>query len=198
MAGTELEAAIKRQHQAGDMRGAVELALDGYARELMGFLFNRLRDADDAAEVFSRVCEDIWRGIAAFRWHSSFRTWMYVLARNAAHRYQQQRRRDGRRVGLSQISELVARHRTTTLVHLRTEAKDALAELRATLDPDDQTLLLLRVKRALSWNEVALVMEGAEQLEADELARAAARYRQRFAALKRRLKQMAREAGLLG
>ena len=50
------------------------------ATRVLGYLIATLDDRDDAAEVFSVLSEDLWRGIAAFGWRSSFRTWMYTLA----------------------------------------------------------------------------------------------------------------------
>ena len=47
--------------------------------------------------------------------------------------------------------------RTTTALHLRSEVKDQVSRLRERLEPDEQTLLILRVDRALSWREVAHV-----------------------------------------
>jgi RNA polymerase sigma-70 factor (ECF subfamily) len=191
-----LEATIREHHERGDHRAAVTAALEGYGREVMGFLFVRLRDEARAADVFSQLGEDVWKGIGGFGWRSSFRTWLYVLARNAAYREEQHAKKN-RNVPLSEISDVVQRVRTETLPYLRTEAKDRLQELRASLDPEDQQLLVLRIKRRLSWKEIAAIMSGTEDLDDEEVARASARYRQRFKKLKDRLRDQAEQAGLL-
>lgn len=41
--------------------------------------------------------------------------------------------------------------RTRTAEYLRTEVKDRIAKLRDSLDPEDRTLLILRVDRKLGW-----------------------------------------------
>lgn len=62
--------------------------------------------------------------------------------------------------------------------------------MRARLDPDEQTLLILRVDRNLSWKDVAAVMsEPGHELDA-------AAVRKRFARLKAKLHRMARREGL--
>ncbi len=190
-----LEQKIRQRCEAGDVEGAVTVALEGYGREVMGFLYARTRDETAAGDVFSLLAEDLWKGLPGFSWRSSFRTWMYVLARNAAYRHR--KKRGPAPVGLSKVSKVAQRIRTETQHYLRTEAKEQLAELRGALDPEDQQIIVLRTKRGLRWNEVAAVMIGDDDLESAEVQRAAARYRQRYKKLKERLRARAREAGLL-
>jgi RNA polymerase sigma-70 factor (ECF subfamily) len=175
---------IRQRHEQGDPRGAAAAAVEGYGPELFGFLVASLGSEADAQDVFSQVCEDLLRGLPRFEWRSSFRTWVYRLARAAMARHlRAPARRAGRRVPLSQISEPEARARTETLPHLRTEAKDALARVRDALDPDDRMLLVLRIDRRLAWNEIAGIL-GDGDLAGAPLEREAARLRKRFQALK--------------
>jgi RNA polymerase sigma-70 factor, ECF subfamily len=188
----DIEAILRAHHDAGRHEEMLTAALHTYSREVMGFLLVRLRDETMAGDVFSILCEDLWRGLAGFTWRSSFRTWMYVLARNAAHRYTKATAAERERhAPLSQISEVAAAARTETLSYLRTEAKDRFAEVRERLDPLERQLLVLRVSRRLSWNEVAAILEGDARLDDAALAGAAARYRQRFRTLKQRLRELA-------
>jgi RNA polymerase sigma-70 factor (ECF subfamily) len=70
--------------------------------------------------------------------------------------------------------------------------------LRERLDPEDQTLLILHVDRALTWPEIALVLhDEAAPLEGAEHGRAAARLRKRFERVKAEFRRLAREEGLL-
>jgi DNA-directed RNA polymerase specialized sigma24 family protein len=98
---------------------------------------------------------------------------------------------------LSKMSEVAERVRSRTLPHLRTEVKDRFAELREELDPDDQALLILRINRKLSWNEIAHVMAENEMSDEAELKRATANLRQRFQKIKRTMRTLAEERGLL-
>ncbi|MFN0252360.1 MAG: hypothetical protein ACKV2T_36125 [Kofleriaceae bacterium] len=62
---------------------------------------------------------------------------------------------------------------------------DASPEIRATLEPDDQMLLGLRVDRDLAWPEIATIL-GAE----------APALRKRYERLTKRLRDLARERGI--
>lgn len=193
------EARIAERLEASDLHGAITIALQAYGPEIIGFLLARERDETAASEVYSAFCEDLWRGIGGFRRESSFRSWAYALARNAAHR----RRSDPfakRGVPLSQVPaiyELAEKIRTTTLLHLRTEVRDAVTRLRERLDVEDQELLVLRVNREMSWKEIAVVFQGVDAPPA-AITRKAASLRKRFERVKGRLRDLAREEGLLG
>ena len=75
--------------------------------------------------------------------------------------------------------------------------QERVAELRESLEPDDQTLLILRVNRALSWKDVAMVLEAIPPDDEAGLDRGAARVRQRFQAIKKRVRELAKRHGLL-
>jgi RNA polymerase sigma-70 factor, ECF subfamily len=175
--------------------------LERYGPELFGYLVAVARSEADAADAFSLLSEDLWRGIGGFRWQASVRTWAYVLARNALRRTLRAPHRRAGWVPLSdapEIYELAERVRTGTLEYLRTDVKDQFAELRRTLDPQDQDLLILRVGRQMSWNEIAQILCAADRPDDEALAREAARLRKRFERAKRALSELAKERGLTG
>src|SRR5207344_2871030 len=97
----------------------------------------------------------------SFAWRCSARGWAYTLARNAARRHAKSEKRRRALVvplpeGLS--SQVAAQTRTRTETYLRTDVKNRMQELRQQLPAEDQQLLILRVKRELSWTEIAMVM----------------------------------------
>lgn len=197
-----VERRIRARLDAGDRDGAATALLEGYGREVLGFLIARLRDRDAASEVFSQFTEDLWKGLDGFRWQCAARVWAYTLARHAASRHiKDARRRRARNVGLSRAGPLSAieeRIRTATMNAARTEARSRLAQLRESLPGDDQTVLLLRVNRRLGWREIAQVMAGADRDASDEaLEKEAARLRKRFQLAKDKLRRMAVEQGLV-
>jgi RNA polymerase sigma-70 factor (ECF subfamily) len=176
----------------GDLAAAAELVMRGYGPEILGYLHAVLRDPDVAGDVFSQLAEDLWRGLPAFRRESTLRTWAYKLAWHAASRARDeayQRRR--RRLATHDLSSLAEEVRSRTAAHLRTEVKDRFAELRAGLEPEEQTLLILRVDRDLSWREIAGILSG-PGAPVEEAA-----VRKRFERLKDKLAERARAAGLL-
>jgi len=197
-----LERRIRGYCEAGDQKRAATALLEGYGREVLGFLIARLRDRDAATEVFSQFTEDLWKGLGGFRWQCSARVWSYTLARHAASHYiHDVRRRRGRNVPLSRAGPLSAieeKIRTATFTAARTEARSRVARLRESLPVEDQTLLILRVNRKLDWKEIAQVMayEG-ERVEDDVLAKEAVRLRKRYQLAKDKLRRMALEQGLI-
>jgi RNA polymerase sigma-70 factor (ECF subfamily) len=192
----ELEHRIQKLLAGGDLRGAATKAIEGYGPEVFGFLATLVRDPSDASDVFSQACEDLWQGLARFERRCSMRTWFYTLARHAAARFRRApHRRAGRRVPLSEVTEVANRVRTGTLRYLRTEAKDGVAKIRDALQEDDRTLLVLRVDRGLSWKDIARVL-AADDPSDPVLDREAARLRKRFQIVKGEIRSRAKEAGL--
>jgi RNA polymerase sigma-70 factor (ECF subfamily) len=191
------EEQIKALLGVGDLQGAATRTIEHYGPELLGFLVTLLRSEQDASEVFSQSCEDLWRGLQHFEGRSAVRTWFYKLGRHAAARFRRSPYHRGpRHAGLSEAQELAERVRTQTLSYLRTTAKDGITAIRDSLEEQDQALLVLRVDRDMSWNDIARVLE--LDGESDEgLARAAAKLRKRFQVLKDEIRQRARAAGLL-
>ena len=200
-ASKEVEKDIELACDAGDYDTAATLAIQHYGREILGFLVVRMRSEDEASEVFSSFSEDFWKGLPKFQWRCTARTWAYKLARHAAVRHREAaRRKEDRNVPLSRASKLsraVARVRTATLAHLRTEVKSRFQELREQLPPEDQTILILRVDRRMSWLELAEVMFPGDEADEAGLKKEAARLRKRFQAAKERLRAMAEAEGLL-
>lgn len=196
-----LEGQIRAHCEAQQWGPAATAALRGYGPEVLGYLSAMCRTETDAAEVFSIFCEDMWKGLPRFRWQSSFRTWAYTLARHALYRLGRdpQRRRE-RNVAPSdspEVLELAEQVRTTTMIHLRTETKNKFTALREQLDPDDRTLLILRVDRKLAWNEIAAIMANEDDPTPEQLRRGAATLRKRFERAKERLRKLAADQRLI-
>lgn len=198
----QLESQLKQQWDAGEMVGAATHAIEAYGPEILGYLVAVLRNHGDAEEAFSTFCEALWKEIERFRWECSFRTWAYALARHAAsHLRRAPHRRPGRAIPLSrspEVYEVAQRVRTATLEFLRTSTKDRFARLREQLDPEDQTLFILRLNRRMSWNDIARIMSrDAGELSSEQLSRASASLRKRFERAKQRLRQLAIEHELI-
>lgn len=191
------EAAMREAHRRGDLDGVAQAALERYQTELFSFLCARLGSESDAHDVFSQLTEDMWRGLESFRWQCSLRTWLYTLARNAAIRFERSpANQPARWRSVSGMPEAAVTDRSRTRPYLRTDVKDRFAALRATLTPDEQTLLVLRIDRGMGWDDVARVLHDCEADPA-ALRRHATNLRQRFRQLKDRLRERAREEGLL-
>ena len=196
------EQAIRSAFQAGAHDLAATQAIELYGHEIFSFIGSQLREPHAASDAFSDFSELFWRTLPRFEWRCSLRTWMYLLARRALSRErrdaQKRNRRETELSRPSALREAVVRARTQTAAHLRTAVKDQFQSLRAELSEEDQIVLVLRVDRGLSWNELAEVMLGGEQTPTPaQLATEAARLRKRFQLAKEQLRKRAEEAGLV-
>jgi RNA polymerase sigma-70 factor (ECF subfamily) len=170
----------------------VTIAVRGYGPQILGYLQAVLRSTDDGAEAFSRFCEDVWVGIDSYQQRSTFKAWAYTVAWHAALRVvQDPERKRGRPLVTAEAEQLAAEVRSLTAPHLITDNKDRVAALRRALDPAEQTLLILRLDRNLSWHEIGEVLAA----EGEEVGEAA--LRKRFERIKERLRELAITEGLL-
>jgi RNA polymerase sigma-70 factor (ECF subfamily) len=194
-----LETQLKTLCDGGDYPAATTITIEKYGPEILGYLVAVGRTESDAADAFSLFSEDLWRGIEKFRWEASMRTWAYTLARNALRRLVRTPDRKARKVPLSrspEVLDMAEKVRTQTMDYLRTEVKDQVAELRKELDPEDQTLFVLRISRQMSWVEIARVMSEDAEADEAEIKKLSAKYRKRFERAKNTLAELVRERGL--
>jgi len=185
MGTTQLEIAIRERFDANDLRAAATLAIEAYGGEVCGYLAAVLADEEQAREVFAETAAELWRDLSRFRWEASLRTWIYTLARHrlAAHLGRRARQPIAALSEVMDSSVLQAKPRTTTPPWKRTEVKDAVSRLRSRLPADDQTLLILRVDRGMSWREIAHVLGEAREPT----------LRKRFERIKKQLRDLAQK-----
>jgi RNA polymerase sigma-70 factor, ECF subfamily len=190
----DLELSLSLLLERGDREQAMTLAWRGYGPELLGYLASILHDEEDAREVLAQVSERLWKGLGGFRGESTFRGWAYRVAWTSALLYLRRRgRRRERRLDTTEGDELLPmRAREATPPHRQTTVRDRVAALRLRLEPEEQTLLTLRVDRGLSWAEIAHVLSDEEQGRLEEPA-----LRKRFERVKRKLRDLALAEGLL-
>jgi RNA polymerase sigma-70 factor, ECF subfamily len=193
----EIERSVRDACERQAYSEAVEAVVRGYGPEVFGFLVATNKSEQNASDIFSDFCMALVRGLPSFRFHSSARTWAYALARNAAHHFRRDTGRAvKRRAAGDALEDLAAAVRTSTLTFLRTERRTRLQELRDALPPEDRELLVLRVDRGLSWEEVASAFHDGEPLVGEALAKACQRLRKRFQLVKDALREKARREGL--
>jgi len=194
----QIDRLIRDAFDARSLERAATLTIEYYGPELLGFLTSHLHDPEAASEVFADFSEALWKALPAFEWRCSIRTFAYKLARRTAGHYRKGARRRERLQLHPELSGAVDRLRTATAAYKRTDIQLRFQELRAKLSEEDQMLLVLRVDRRLSWNELAEVAL-AEEVSPDpkRLKAEAARLRKRFQLAKERLRTLVEEAGLL-
>jgi RNA polymerase sigma-70 factor, ECF subfamily len=191
---TDLDERIRVLLSTRQIEAATTLALRELGPEILGFLSGVLGN-DDGDEVFSTFSEHLWRSLEGFEGRCKLRTWTYVLARHEISRFRRGARRhvEGR-VPISELGEVLEAVRKTrsTLVGAR---RRTLTRLRDELPIEDRTLLILRVDRDLSFDDIALAFaDDPEAFSDDDRKRESARLRKRFQLVKQRLVARARDA----
>lgn len=176
--------------ERGDVKDAVTAVLQAHGPEVIGYLENVLGDADDARDVFQKAAEDLWNWIPGFR-GGSLRAACYRIAWHAAARFRREAWRRRRERMHTTMASRIAASITSPESRLATRPRDRLERLRESLEPEERTLLILRLDREMSWSEVAEVLSS----EGDPVDAAAAR--KRFERVKDKLARLAKEQGLL-
>ena len=169
---------------------ATELAIRTYGSELIGWLCAMLASDADAYDAFSWLSEQLWKSLPRYEGRCSLRAWCYMLARQAVAR--QKSAPESREQPVSRLSsvDVAVDHVWSTTRREQVRIDDVYTEIRKTLEPDDEILLILRVDRDLAWRDIAMVLLGAEATE-DELTRKAAALRKQFERIKVYLRELA-------
>jgi RNA polymerase sigma-70 factor (ECF subfamily) len=188
------EADLQVALDAADYAKATRLMLLAYGNEVYDLLHALHRDGADADDAFSLFAEGLWQSMPRFERRCSPRTWAYAIARRAPLR---QRRAEPVLRLTPELADLAERLRTETSPLFRTERRSRLLELRDALPEDDRLVLMLRVDRRLTWDELVVVLHGDTSLDEEGRVREAARLRKRFQLVRERLREAARRAGLL-
>lgn len=192
MSDADFEARVADLLAAGKTDDAAEVALRQLGPSVLGYLRAVVNDTDDADDAFARFAETLWSSLGGFRRECSVRTWTHRIAWQAARRVLQDPYRRRRiPLGSSSAANIAAEIRSTSSLEREATAPTRAARLRAELTPEEHTMVILRFDRGFSWSEVA------EALAADGESVDEATLRKRFERLKKRLRELAVDEGLL-
>ena len=204
MAPEQLERLLKdlaegRAHDMPEMEELITSALEIYGDSIRDRLKGRYKDVQLAEEVFSHFTIRLIECIDKFQAIGSLHAWLRTVADNVANDYDRKRKRN--REQADETLDMTAgaslwSTRTATKPWKRTTAKDKLSEVRNQLSADEQRLLVLRVDRRLSWNDVANAWTPAPGNE-EEIKKLAGTLKKRFSRLQDKLKNEFRKAGMI-
>lgn len=183
----ELDAKVRAYIARGQADRATEKILREYGTELARYLRSQLASDADAQEAFSRMSEELWRSLARFDGRCSTRTWCYMLARHSAIyiRTLPRHQREQLVSSIPSVQQAATEMFSQSLVE-GDHQHEVYVEAKEALDPDDRTLLVLRIDRNLAWREIAVVLLGEAASEA-ELAKKSAALRKQFERVKAEL-----------
>ena len=183
----QIETGVVGAIDRGNVDEAASLAIRKYGPQIFGYLAAMLGDEDEAADAFAEFSERVWRALPGFRRAASLRTWAYRVAWSCAQdALRDPFRRRAHTLSTAARSRLAAPH-SSCPAWRRSSAQQQLIALRRHLRPCEQTLLVLRLDRGLSWREVAAVLADGDAPPPSEAA-----LRKRFEALKDKLRGLMR------
>lgn len=194
-----IDARIVDHIEAGELNEAAEVAIAEYGPSIFGMFMGVFHDEANAQDAFQRFSLQLWKSLPSFQGRSQFYTWAFTIARRSMSRmFERPELRVEQRLGTLQERNLQARWtRTATAEWRNTESRDRFEEMCAALDPEERTLVMLRIGQEMSWKEIAAVTaDEAEALDKKALSRRAASLRKRFERVKNTMREaMARPSG---
>jgi RNA polymerase sigma-70 factor (ECF subfamily) len=185
------EADIDALLLAGDAKRAAEEAIRAYGPSVLGLLHRLLARPELADDAFSLFAEQLWSSMATFERRATMRTWCFRLARNVAITVQRESwQRNRRRLATTEAERIAEDVRTKSALRLERQSQ-VVTRLARHFSLDEQTLLSLRVDQRMTWDEIAEVLSSPEEPVG------APALRKRFERLTEKLRDLARDEGLL-
>lgn len=177
------------EHDAADVRAALagdatafRRLVERYASRILAVVGQLISDRGEAEDVTQEVFFKVYRKLGSFRQESSFYTWLYRVAINAATDRRKRRRRDTLHCG-DEAARLAVSETTAPSddplgrEELAREVRAAVADL-----PDKyRTILLLREFDGLAYEDIAAALGCSLGTVESRLFRARARLREKIA-----------------
>ncbi|HLL85235.1 MAG TPA: hypothetical protein VK420_21370 [Longimicrobium sp.] len=188
-----LDERIREHLEEKDNHGAAELACSHHGAEILGWLCAVLLDNESAKTTYDAFKAELATELWTFRGEYPVRISMYSLARKLAMKNVRPPSRVDSPIGAS-----VGPTRSQEDGQARTPQDlnaSALVRMREVLEPEERMILVLRVDRGMSWEDVARVMENPPTQAT--LRECATRLRRYFQRTKERLRELAARQGLL-
>ncbi|MCC7042414.1 MAG: sigma-70 family RNA polymerase sigma factor [Acidobacteria bacterium] len=150
--GADSDEALVDRAKRGDQEG-IRLLVEKYERRVIGLGWGLLGSRQDAEDVAQEAFLRAFRSIGSFRGQSSFRTWLFQIAINAARTYRRTRegRHEDAKGGAMDFDTTAAAGSLERAVIARDRVRRALATLPAEL----REAVVLRDVNGLDYREIA-------------------------------------------
>jgi RNA polymerase sigma-70 factor (ECF subfamily) len=155
-APANLDEVLVQRARTGDSRAFDEL-YQRYQREIRAFLMNRVRgDFAMAEDLTSEVFTKLFRFLDQYRAGSSFRGWLYQIARNTAIDHaRRSRARVTTTTSLDDAESIASSMEALDAQAIAAEARESLLRALAILPPGPRRIVELRLK-GFGPNEIAV------------------------------------------
>ncbi len=160
------DARILRGLRAG-IEAAYEELIAQYQQPVYSVAYRLLGSPADASDVVQEVFLKVFRGVGAFREHSSLRTWIYRITVNEAHNHHRWFSRHCRgEVALEEAAErsmalesAADRGRSPFDRVVESENRTLIEEALSHINPVFRTAVVLRDIENLSYEEIAEILQ---------------------------------------
>jgi RNA polymerase sigma-70 factor (ECF subfamily) len=152
LASTLSDEELMRRYQSGD-EAAFEEIYSRYGKKIYGFLIRRLRQPDDAAELFQETFLRLHKGRSLYRPEMPFKAWVYTISNNLVRDKLRSKARSGASEvltdGKDRIEETVldGRHKLVSFKEVFTKLTD-----------DQKEAVILSRFQGLGYEEIGRVM----------------------------------------
>jgi RNA polymerase sigma-70 factor, ECF subfamily len=121
-----------------------------------GIALRITNNREDAQEATQNVFLNLYKNIKKFQFRSSFKTWLYRIAVNAAINVYKKRAKDtGKRVDYDVVDKIEEVKDPAKEAVDRHDSKERIASLLEKLNPDQRACIVLREIEGLSYKEIA-------------------------------------------
>jgi RNA polymerase sigma-70 factor (ECF subfamily) len=168
-AAAELDWALVQRVQTGDVRAFDQLILK-YRERLFAIVYNLTSNREDASDLTQEAFIKAFRSIGHFKGQSSFFTWLYRIAVNAALTHLKRNRLRkffsfenlDQEISQTEVLEVLAERTQTDKSTLVNELQEKLNEALQRLSLKHRTVVVLFEIEGLSHQEIAQVMDCSE------------------------------------
>ena len=187
-----IDARIIEHLEAQAYEEAAEIAITEYGPGIFGMYMGVFHDEAAAQDAFQQFSVQLWQSLPSFQNRSAFFTWAFTIARRTISRsLNRPELRVEQRLPTLQERNLQARWaRTSTAEWRNTATRNRFEAMCAELDPEERTLVMLRIDQEMSWKEIAVVIaDDDEPLDGAAVTRSASALRKRFERIKNKMRK---------
>ncbi len=161
----KIDLEIVKRVQRGD-KGAFDLLVIKYQHKLAKLITPYVRDSDDVFDVVQESFIKAYKALPRFRGDSAFYTWIYRIAINTAKNYLTAQSRRPPRSDVDAVEaeyydggSVLHDNTTPEAIMIKEEIKAAIDKAISNLPEELKTAITLREFEAMSYDEIADVME---------------------------------------
>ncbi len=152
------DADLVREFRNGN-REAFSQLVERYARPLTTMILRIVRDPEEAKDISQTAFLKAYEGLPAFMSASSFKTWLYRIAINAARDHLRKR---NPRLAVDALDEIASKEESAWEQLEKARSLKKLREAVAELPEKQRLTLQLRVYETMDYKQIAKVLGGTE------------------------------------